>query len=389
MYQIFYDGRLIFDPRGANCAEPGDMTYALTEGTLTLGVGTAGQLSMTLAAGHPMIPSMQARIGVVKVVELIGASSATVFLGRIIRDTTHIDNSHTYDCEGRLACLNDTAMRPFSFPQNYADDPDYQDAVANNTVPAFWLGVLLEEHNNMCWDLDNEIQLGAVTVRGGSFDRESDTWDTIWRVINDTLPGSSLGGQLVMRYEGDIAYLDYLAEYTEPCGQAVAFSENLIDLTRKISSEDYFNALIPLGKDGMTCSAADPGYHTGASGRRYYKGTFYIVTPEERDKGYGNVLRIVSWPEVESADDLVSKAVSYLDTSVFIDELDVSAADISGIDGETPAFRLAHLLTIDDPPQDIRAAYAIVGLTIDILGDVETKLTLGTKGVTLTALTNP
>lgn len=383
MYQIFYDGALVFDPRGANCAEPGDKTYALTEGHLTLAVGTAGQLTMTLDAGHPMISRMAARLGVVKVVELIGGTAATIFLGRIIRDTLHFDNSHTYECEGRLACLNDTVMTPYYFPTSYESDPDYQTALANNTVPAYWLGKLLSIHNDMAWDANNQIQPGTVTVTGGAFERSSDTWENLWRILSGDLPESELGGYLVMRYSGDAAYLDYLASFPDTNGQAVTFGANLLDITRNNSAEDYFNAVVPLGKDGLTCLAAANGYY--GTDDRYYKSGTYIVTPAERDAGYGNVVRVVSWDDVDSASDLVTKAVSYLDTAAFVDEVEISAADLSVIDGSTPAFRIGRLLTIDNPPQNMRTAYAVMGLGIDVLGDAETQITLGARGVSLTS----
>lgn len=382
MYLVFYNNELVYDPRGANCAEPGDATYALEEGALDLAVDAAGQLTMTLAAGNPMIDKLQVRLGVVKVVELLGSTSTTVFLGRVIRDTLNFDSSHSYECEGRLTCLNDTAMAPYIFPDAYEGDAAYQTALANNTVPAYWLGKLLEIHNGMAWNANNQIQPGTVTVTGGAMYRAGESWNTMWNVLRDDLPGSSLGGHLVMRYEGDTAYLDYLADFTDENAQAVTFGQNLIDLARTHYAADYFNAVIPIGKDGLTCSAAPNGYYGGG---RYYKSGSYLVTPGERDAGYGNVVRVVTWDEIETAAGLVDKAVSYLNTVAFLDEVEVSAADLSGVDGTTPSFRLARLLTIDDPPQGIRTAYAVVGLTIDILGDVETKLTLGARSVSLTS----
>lgn len=381
MYQVFYDGELIYDPRGANCAEPGDETYALIDGSLDLAVGSAGTLTMTLAGGHPMISSMQPRLGTVKVVELLGNTASTVFLGRIIRDTLNFDNSHTYECEGRLACLNDTVMAPYSFPSNYESDADYQTAVTNQTVPAYWLGKLLEIHNGMAWNSENQIQLGTVTVTGGSFVRSSESWENMWRTITGDLPDSTLGGNLVVRYVGDVAYLDYLADFTAQSAQTVDFSENLIDVTRTNYSGDYFNGVIPIGEDGLTCSAVPNGYY--GTNNQLYKSGSYIVTPAERDAGFGNVMRIVHFDGITTAAELVNKAVALLESVAFVDEIEVSAADLSGVDASIPAWHLAELLTINNPPQNMRAAYAIVGLGIDILGDVTTKLTLGARAATM------
>lgn len=382
MFQIYYENTLIFDPRGANCAEPGDQTYAMVGGQLQLAVGSAGRLTLMLAAGHPAISSMTPRIGAVKVTEQIGSSTRTIFLGRIIRDTLHFDNSHTFECEGRLACLNDTMMLPYHLPDDYAGNAGYQAAVLNNTVPAWWLGQLLSIHNGMAVDNRNKIQPGTVTVSGGAMDRSSDDFRNMWQTIQGDLPDSALGGYLNVRYVGDTAYLDYLAELTDETPQRAAFGQNLIDLTRSASAESYFNTVIPLGKDGLTCSAAPNGYvdadHT------FFKSGPYVLNSPETNNGYGCVFRTVSWPEVETAAELVTRAVAYLEAAKFVASVDVSAADLSLIDSGVTPFRLGQLLTIDDPPQGIRETYAVMALDIDLTGDVETKLTLGSRGVSLT-----
>lgn len=382
MYQVYYGDMLVYDPRGANCAEPGDTTYALTEGRLSLSVGSAGRLTMTLAAGHPAIEKITVRVGVVKVVELIGSTATTVFLGRVISDTLNLDNSRTYECEGRLACLNDTVGGPGGFPQGQiVHSDDYQNAVRNQTIPQFRLRQILTAHNSMAITADSQVLLGTVTVSGGRMSRTWNGWETHLQRLMSDLPNSSLGGYLIMRYSGDTAYLDYLADFTGVNAQAVSFSQNLLDLTRSAHGADYFNSVLPVGKDGLTCAAAADGSYGD-----YYKTGNLVTTPAAQQAGYGNVVRVVKWEDVETATELVSKAVAYLDAAVAaIDEITISAADLSGLDPSVEPFRIGKLLRIDNPPQGLRATVAVVGLDIDITGDVDVKLTLGSKGVSLTS----
>jgi len=382
MYQIYYNDTLLYDPRGANTAEPGDRTFALVDGRLQLAVDSAGRLTMTLAAGHPAIGQIVPRLGVVKVVELIGSNAETVFLGRVIRETLNLDNSHSYEVEGRLACLNDTIMLPHSLPEDYASDSGYQAAVAANTVPSWWLGKLLETHNGMAVTDNNRIQPGTVTVTGGAMARSADDYRSMWETIREELPNSPLGGHLVVRYAGDTAYLDYLAELTDENAQHVVFGENLLDLSRSTNAEDYYNSIIPIGKDGMRCSAAPNGYQDAA--HTYFKSGPYVINSPQSNGGYGCVFRTVSWPEVTDPQELVDRAVAMLAAAVFIDEIQISAADLSLIGTETAAFRIARILIIEDPPQGIRQGYAVMCLDIDLTGGVETRLTLGTRGVSLT-----
>lgn len=381
MYQIYYAGELIFDPRGMNNAEPGDMRLAAQAGRLHLAVGSAGALTFTLPMENPAVDTIEEMAGTVKVVETI--SGDTVFLGRVTTQTLNLDGSHTYEAEGMLATLNDTVLGPYRFPDNYTSDSAYQTAAASGNVVAYWLGKLLETHNAMCGDTSHQIQLGTVTVRDpqNAIARSSDDWQSLWSVINGDLPESELGGYLNVRYAGDTIYLDYLAAFTEINEQTVSFAENLVDLARTRDYLGMFNGIIPIGKDGLTCAAAPNGSY-GSSGQ-YYKQAYYVITPAQRSI-YGNILRVVKWDGVETAAELVTRAVEYMDAATLIDSMKITAADLSGIDPNTARFALAKLLQILSPPHGIREYYAVVELVIDLLDQVSTQITLGQRGVTLT-----
>lgn len=388
MYQIFYNDSLVYDPRSANAAEPGDVSYSVLDAQLKLAVGSGGQLTITLPAGHPMIDTIELKSGIVKVVEVLPGGSSTVFLGRVITDEMNFDSSHSYQCEGALAFLNDSVVRPGTFhvtPWPAADALAYDAAVAANTTPAYRLGKLLEAHNAMT---GGSIQLGTVTVPGGEMDYNTTEWLTTWERINAELL-DVFGGFLTIRYSGDTVYLDYLAstaDFTAWNEQVIQFGENLAEITRKTGSSEEFNAVAALDAKGNPRLAAafiPDGYYDDG---KYYKSGFVVTT-------VGAPNNIVTAAEVpipsgaHTPTELVEFVCDWLDANAgtVVNSLTVRAYDMSASDPDTEPFRAGKLVRIMDPPHGIREAYLVMGVTIDLTGGADVDLDLGAKSTTLTS----
>lgn len=391
MYQIYYNDSLVYDPRSANATDPGDASFSVLDADLKLAIGSGGQLTFTLPAGHPMIGEIQLKAGAVKVVEVLPSGSSTVFLGRVIADEMSFDNSHSYQCEGRLSYLNDTSVQPGSFPYYYWDDySDYQAyraAVTANTTPAYRLGKLLEAHNAMA-GAGGEIQLGAVTVSGGEMDFKTGDWLTTWERINAELL-DVFGGFLNIRYSGDTVYMDYLAstaDFTEYNAQSIDFGENLAEITRKHVSADTFNAVLP-----VTGDPGSPVYGSRLIDPEGEYGDYYLDYPIVRTIGAeSNVVRVLNAADIHTGGIMtgfINYVVDYMDahSGIFANSLTVRAYDMSASDPDTEPFRVGKLVRIMDPPHGIREAYLVMGLTLDLTGGADVDLELGAKATSLTS----
>ncbi len=393
MYQIFYDDDLVYDPRMANGADPGDLTGTILDGTLKLAIGSGGQLTFTLPAGHPMIGTIELKAGPVKVTEVLAGATNVVFLGRVIRMETAFDNSVTYECEGRLSYLNDTVVQPGSYPPyawSYAESQEYRTAVANGTVPALRLTKLLEAHNTMA-GAGGEIQPGTVTVSGGDMKRNSSDWLTTWERLLMELPDSDLGGFLQIRYSGSTAYLDYhasIADFSEYNSQVINFGENLAEITRETSGGEEFNAVLPVMADGNPIlanhhSTLPDGYY--GTGNAYYKRGYVLEQVGETN----NVVAVVEMDVSVSdpAADRIAASIAYLEANAgqFVNALTVKAYDMSAADDSVEPFRVGKLVKILDPPHNIREAYLVMGITIDLTGGADVELDLGAQATSLTS----
>lgn len=387
MYQIYYNDSLIYDPRLAN--EPGDVSHAIEDGTLTMAVGSGGQLTITLPAGHPMIGTIELKSGIVTVVEVLPRGTSTVFLGRAISDEMNFDNSHTYQCEGALAFLNDSVVQPGSFPPYawpWEEYLEYEAAVNANTTPAYRLGKLLAAHNAMT---GSNIQLGTVTVQGGAMDYKAQDWLTTWERINSELL-DVFGGFLSVRYSGDTVYLDYLAstaDFTAWNGQVISFGANLAEIKRKTGSSEAFNAILPVnadyGRPLLDWLTLPDGYY--GDNNEFYKSGLVLKMADAPSV----VVRYVEikMPNSYSAQDAIDAAMAYLAATadVYVSELTVRAYDMSANDPGTQPFRAGKLVKILDPPHGIREAYLVMGVTIDLTGGADVDLDLGARATSLTS----
>lgn len=363
-HQIVYGSHLLHAPGGKEAG------YALHEAALDTAIGTAGTLTFAIGEEHPNYAQLVMRKSAVKVTDRDGQ---TVFRGRIIRDTRRIDKLHEIECEGAAACLNDTLTPPYNVPEGYAGNAAYLAAVSAGTVPEWWLGTLISRHNDMCWLTENQVRVGRVTVRSASLSVACEDWQTVWDAIG-TLR-DALGGYIVARYEGDTTYIDYLAEITDANAQEIAEGINLIDLEIEEMHDGYCNALVPLGAEldsggRLTAQAAADGYY--GTNNEYYKQSFYIVTPEQRNR-FGNAVRRVIWDDVTTAAELVARSVAYLDAHAWEapSSVSVEAVDRSDTDAGAEPFAPAKTARLVSRSGGFDVTLPLVRVRRDLLtGDV-------------------
>lgn len=273
-YSITYTGYTIYDPRGANEIDK----LVVTNASLNLAVNSAGSLTFEVPPDHPYYDKLTKMSGLIEVTD----DGVPIFRGRIVRDTLDMYGNKTIEAEGQLACLNDSVVAPYSFPEDFADNAEYKAAATDETgntesknVVQFWLKWLLEQHNSQVTRQkrsdesvaakaasqtatettnDQTIKLGTVTVQDPNnyISRSNENYSTTWDTITEKLSGSSLGGYLLARYESDGTYLDYVADLPLDNVQTVEFASNLLDLELEADGSEFYTAILPVGADGLT-----------------------------------------------------------------------------------------------------------------------------------------
>lgn len=363
MYQILFNGNLIYDPR--------DDDLSIRDPDCRLAVGSAGELSFTIDNDHPYAHTLTKLTGVVE----LRADGRAIYKGRIRKDTRGFGLSREIETEGLLACLNDSIIPPFSFPDNWLADPEYLAAADNGNVVAFFLGWLLAEHNRQVGP-DQQIALGEVTVADPNnyISRAASEYTTTMETVRGKLE-ELLGGYLLVDYSGTVPVLNYYADLPLTNTQAVNYGENLLDLVTETDAAETYTAILPVGAEGLTIADLPDGEISPG----FFKEGLIIYSQKAEDDYNGvRVTRKVEWKDVTKPENLRTKALTMLSTEgpMLAQTITVKAVDLGGEDGVS-RFVVGRHIELQSAPHGFSAVYPLMELEPNILDPGGTIITLG------------
>ena len=220
-YRIFCDDYVLYDSQLNE--------FQLKDPVLKQELNAVDELTFTIYPNHPYFNNISKLSSEIKAYR----DNDMIFKGRVISSELGFRNEKKIVCEGVLAFLLDTIIRPFDFPndEQFSDfDPDKYNAIE------YFLNWILNCHNSQAKDFQ-KIQLGNVTVTDPNnyLSRSSIEYLNSWEVINSRLL-KSYGGYLVLKEVDGKNILDYLEDFTSDgiktgnklvCTQKIEFGANL------------------------------------------------------------------------------------------------------------------------------------------------------------------
>lgn len=371
MYQLKYKNYILYDPRLA------DEKLIVRDPSVKLAVSKAGEMSFTVDAEHPYLSNLRRMSGLVELLD----GTFPIYRGRITSDIKDFYGAHKIETEGIMAVLNDSIIPPFNFPGDFEGDTDYKAAAASGNVVEFFFRWILSQHNAQV-TAEQQIKPGVVTVSDPNnyISRSSEEYATAMTTISDKLLKSSLGGNLLIRYEDDGNYLDYYAALPLTNTQTVEFAENLLDLSSETDGADIYTAILPEGKDGLTIGNLPDGDLTDdlvKSGKTIYSKSGVAT--------YGRITRHIKWDDVTVDTNLRAKAKAALaDNGLSMPEtITCKAVDLGWQEG-IQHFRVGRMTALVSTPHGYSASYPLMELAPDILDPGNTQITLGATQRTYT-----
>lgn len=373
MYRLTYEDYILYDPR---LATPEDRLI-IRDPKVHLAVDKAGEMSFLLQPEHPYVDKLRKMSGVVELTD----GATPIYRGRITRDTIDFYGVHTVETEGLLACLNDSIIEPFAYPEDFTEDTGYQEAAASGNVVEYLFYWLLGQHNAQV-SVEQQLKPGTCTVTDPNnyITRSSTDYQTTMEAIRGKLFGSSLGGHLLIRYEADGNYLDYYADLPLTNTQPVEFAANLLDLTTELDGTDIYTAILPLGKDGLTIAELSD---TDLTDDLVKNGK--IIYSKSGIAAHGRITRCIKWDDVTVPANLQTKAKAALaDNGLSMPEtITCKAVDLGWQDG-IQHFRVGRMTALFSTPHGYSASYPLMELAPDILDPGNTQITLGATQQTYT-----
>ena len=351
MYQIYCDGQLIYDPRIAS--------LAVASADLDLQINKTGTFTFELYPDHPYYALPK----ILESAVTLEKDGDVLFSGRIIVDDTGFYNQRLLTCEGELAYLVDSRVRPAGF----------------SGTPAEVFAALIAQHNAQV-EPSHQFKVGTVTATNsdGYVVFSDDEYNTTWDVLNNGLM-ALCAGYLRLRHESDGVYIDYLDELTDIAQQRITCGQNLLDYSRRIKGEEIITALIPLGAEQEDGS----GRLTIAS---VNGGDDYIYDQDAVDE-YGWIFGVRTWDDMATATNLLAAGQAELNARLlFPAEINISAADLSLANGNYDDFRLGQYVFVDSPTHGMEdAKYQILKLQFSLLDPSSNTITLNRTYYTASA----
>lgn len=377
MYVLTYAGNVIHDPR-----EEG---VQISAGKLVEESGQSPTLSFTVQPTHPLWRAFnrESVMNTEREIELTEHETQKIlFRGRIRKVSMSMNGSIDVTCEGAMAYLNDTTVRPY---KTY--DTDEIDCEINAPAKAGELFEwFVEQHNlrvsNRCEKFKVGINAG---VNFGALQRGTGTRPTTLKEMREKLT-KLCGGYFRVRYVGEDNYLDWLnADGSSEAAQSVELGQNLLDLNTGADGKDIYTAIVPVGKTG---EGEDEKDVTIDDEHAYVGGGYDIVGDAVVDTAmaerYGVIEKLMEYDHLSLPQALADKAVADLAAGKLSDSITVSATDLHYADAAVQQIDYLQRVHVTSEPHGIDRMMLCVGRTINLVDPKATRYSFGSIEGTLT-----
>lgn len=283
-----------------------------------------------------------------------------IFKGRVLLSTPSMDKDgflkKTVICESELGYLMDS-IQPYG---------EYH----NITVKGF-LELLINNHNSQV-STDKKFVVGNVNVE--------DSNDSLYRFLNyektfeaikDKLI-DRLGGELRVRYENNVRYLDFVKAIGKTSATEVRLSKNLVTVEQERDPSSIITRLIPLGaklensEERITISDVNDK-------------SIYIDDKEAIEE-FGVIVNTEIWDDVTLPNNLLAKGKAFLSANNKIRKKhNITALDLSVINMDIDSFEVGNTYRLINPLMGIDEYLRVIEKTIDIGSPYDSTLTIGDK----------
>ena len=280
------------------------------------------------------------------------------FVGRVLIAKPVLSSSGEFKmsviCESELGYLMDSSV-------TYAE---YHDLSVEG-----YLTKLIENHNSQV-DREKHFKIGEVNVESSlyrywGYDK---TFDTLKEDLLD-----KLGGELRIRKEGGVRYLDYLKEIGEHKGTTIQISKNLLTMEQERDPGQVISRLIPLGaklsdetEERLTIAESNDGV--------------IYIDDEEAIEAFGIICGTEVWDDVTLATNLLTKGKKFQKENNRIKKSHkIDAVDLSLIGLDLDSFEVGNYYQVINPLMDINEELRIISKTIVIDNPQNSSLEIGDK----------
>ncbi|MDR9793614.1 phage tail spike protein [Aeribacillus pallidus] len=294
------------------------------------------------------------------------------FEGRVLGPSKNMDSSglfdESYECEGELGYLHDSVQKHREFRGS----------------PKELLTELLAYHNSQV-ETYKQFQVGIVTVVDPNdyvylyTSAEKTTFETIKEKLIDRL-----GGELQIRKENGVRFLDYLVRVGEDKPTEIKLAKNLISMRVDVDPTSIITRLTPLGAriESEDESATDAS-QARLTIESVNNGIPYI-DHEGLKAEFGIQGGSITWDDVKDPINLLSKGQSWFaNQKTSLNQYKIAALDLFLIGLDIDYLDIGNSHRVINPVMGIDERLRIIGKSININEPHNSDLTIGDKFKTL------
>ena len=364
--------RTFFDPRTDE--------YTLLNPAMDREDGKLATLSFTIFPGHPEYGNFSVRNCVINVY-LDG-----VFLipFRPIKSRHTFKGGIEYTCEELAGVMNDVFQRPIAIPVSMGSGVYRRMSTITSQA-------------KMLHDSEWDIQYGNISnslmYLGGDENWTNGDYTPTWDLLMKSTVSEFETGHIVPRYElPNKIIIDYLDDDDLPeAEQSIEFGENLADLFIETGSDEFFNRLVPLGKDVKTTSEERraglptklPLTIMNASDN---PGSIDYIDDEASIAQYGVITKTQRWEDIGNANELYHKGVDYLaeHQQHLTKGVTLTAIDLRDTGADIAAFRWMTKILVHSDLHGVNERFPLTKQHVPLGAPDGTKIQIGDTSQTLT-----
>lgn len=330
----------------------------LLSGSIKHGINTIDNFTFNITPNNTGYSKLNA---LTTLVEVLNTKNNTLeFKGRVLLPVENMSSDGMFiknvTCESELGYLMDSSTVYGEY---------------HNISVRDFLKVIIDNHNSQVTE-DKQFQIGNVTV--------VDNNDSLYRylgyvktfeAIKDKLI-DRLGGELQIRYENGIRYLDYLASIGEIKSTEIRSAKNLQSIEQEKDPTLIISRLLPLGskledsEERLTIESVN-------------EGSKYIDDIEAIEE-FGVIVDSITWDDVTEPSNLLRKGKEYLKENNRIKKkYKLTALDLSTIGLDIDSFEVGNTYPVINPLMNINENLRVIEKTIDIYNPQSSSLSIGDK----------
>lgn len=328
-------------------------------GTIHKEINAVDDFSFLISANNPGIHKINALSTLVEVINT--KTNELEFKGRVLLPVPNMDSngliSMKVTCESELGYLMDSIAMYAEFHDISVRD---------------YLSKLIENHNNQV-SADKRFEVGIIEITANLYRYWS--YGTTLETIKEDLI-DKLGGEIRIRYENNVRYLDYLNEIGSHSNTEVRLAKNLITIEQEQDPTELVTRLIPLGSK---LEDSDERLTIGSINN----GLNYIDDTDLISK-FGIIVKTETWDDVTEQTNLLRKGQEFLKNNNKIKKAHkVSALDLSLIGLDFESFKVGNYHPVINELMGIDEDLRIVAQKIVIESPESSDLTIGDEFVNL------